>query len=429
MLWQLPDPGDCVRLDPDPVDESRLGRRDVLPLVDPRPPGLDVGEDLGDLGHVLAEVGLDVGGLVVGLLEGKMVVDLEMEVEVDVSRVLVHRDVVDAQLIAEGHGPDAPGHALALDLARVRVDDGVRSGRDLLDPLLDRFGDGVGPLEGQVAVDVDGHVHEHARPGPADADLADAQHPVDRGGRVAKLLGQALGRPVEENVDRLLAELVADEEDDEGHPDGGHGVGLGQPMGMVGEGVLAQPDQGQSDDDDGRAPDVGREMESVRLEGLAAVLAGHAIEHPRAADVDADGDGHDQKSPQVGIHLDALEEEALDRLVNDPGAGDEEENRLDQGAEVLDLAVPVRVIVVGRLARDAHGQVRDQGGDEIEKRVGRLGQDPQAHGQEADDELQQGQDDGGEDRVAGGRLLLSLGALGGAVERTVGHPSFVLASF
>ncbi len=170
-------------------------------------------------------------------------------------------------------------------------------------------------------------------------------------------------------------------------------------------------------------------MESVRLEGLAAVLAGHAIEHPRAADVDADGDGHDQKSPQVGIHIDALEEEALDRLVNDPGAGDEEENRLDQGAEVLDLAVPVRVIVVGRLARDAHGQVRDQGGDEIEERVGRFGQDPQAHGQEADDELQHGQDDGGEDRVAGGRLLFSLGALGGAVERTVGHPSFVLESF
>ena len=109
---------------------------------------------------------------VVGLVQEEVVVDLEVEVDVDLAVVLVDADVVDRDLVPLGDGPDAPGHVLPLGLARVRVDDHVGARDEGLDPGLDALGDGVGPLEGQVPVDLDGHVDEDPGARAAEADLA-----------------------------------------------------------------------------------------------------------------------------------------------------------------------------------------------------------------------------------------------------------------
>ena len=77
----------------------------------------------------------------------------------------------------------------------------------------------------QVAVDVDRHVDEDPGARPADADLAELEHALDLGGGGRDLLLQALRGAVEEDVDRPLAEPVADEEHDEGDAQGGHRVG------------------------------------------------------------------------------------------------------------------------------------------------------------------------------------------------------------
>ena len=108
-----------------------------------------------------------------------MVVHLEMEVDEDAVPVHMKGDVVDAHLVPVGDGADALGHGLPLDLPRVGVDDDVGPGGDLLDAGFDLFGDGVGPLERQVAVDVDRHVHEKHRAGAADANLPDVEHAFD----------------------------------------------------------------------------------------------------------------------------------------------------------------------------------------------------------------------------------------------------------
>ena len=144
-----------------------------------------------------------------------------------------------------------------------------------------------------------------------------------------------------------------------------------------GASMPAQPDKRQPEDDHRGAPDIGRKMERVGLEGLALVFFGGRGEHPGAADVDADGHGHDEKRPEAGVDVHRLEEDPDDGLVDDPGAGHEKQHGLDQGGEILDLAVAVGMIVVRRLVGDVNGQQGDDGGDEVERRVGRFRQDPE----------------------------------------------------
>ena len=162
----------------------------------------------------------------VGLLQREMVVDFEMEVDVDPVPVLVQADIVHAHLVPVGYGPDPLGLGLALDLARVGVNDDVGAGSDALDAGFHRFGDGVGPLKGQIAVHVHGHVDEDAGPGSPEPDMADAQYALERAGGIGDLLGQPVGRPVQQDIHGPLAELVADEQDDERDPQRGGGVGL-----------------------------------------------------------------------------------------------------------------------------------------------------------------------------------------------------------
>ena len=174
-------------------------------------------------------------------------------------------------------------------------------------------------------------------------------------------------------------------------------------------------------------------MERVGLEGLTVILPGGPIEHPGTGDVHGDGDGHDQESPEAGVDLPGMDQEAPDGLINDPGAGDEQEDGLDEGREVLDLAVAVGVFVVGRLVGEMDGEERDDGRDEVERGVGRLGQDAEAPRRQADDELHPRQKDRRDDGVRRRRLLFLLA--GQSLQRFVrrhgpslpGESPFILA--
>ena len=52
-----------------------------------------------------------------------------------------------------------------------------------------------------------------------------------------------------------------------------------------------------------------------------------ACEHARAREVDADRDQHDDERERRHLDVDTGEEKAPHRLVEDPGAGDEQEQR------------------------------------------------------------------------------------------------------
>ena len=96
-------------------------------------------------------------------------------------------------------------------------------------------------------------------------------------------------------------------------------------------------------------------------------------------------------------------------LIDDPAAGDEEQQRLDEGREVLHLAVAVGVVGVGRAVRGAHGEEGHYRRQQVQPGVGRFGKDAQAARQQAHGQLKTGEEDGRNHRGEGYQPLLALG--------------------
>ena len=82
--------------------------------------------------------------------------------------------------------------------------------------------------------------------------------------------------------------------------------------------------------------------------------------------------------PDGDLDLRLVESQPVDRLPHDPRAGEQQQQGLDQGREVLDFAVAVRVLAVGRPAGETHGQKRQPGRHQVQAGVRRFRQDPQA---------------------------------------------------
>lgn len=318
---------------------------------------------------------------------------------------LVSRELVDEQVLALGDGADFVEQGFGGMGARLHVDDHVGVGECFLDRGFDLVGDLVDALKGGGAGDGNGDVDEGAVAGAAGADAVDAEHAVDAGGGGFYLGADAGGRSVGEDVHAALGEAKTDVEHGCGHDQRRHRVGVAQPGDAE---ALAGPDGGEAEEHHQRGPQVGGEVEGVGFEGLGVVLAGHAHQGAGAEPVDAEREEKDQEGEEGGLDLDPVDE-AMDGFPDDPGAGDEEQRGLEDGAEVFELGVAVGVVGVGGLVGDADGEVGDDGGDEVEAGVGRLGEHAQAVRAQADDGFHRQQDHAGEHAGKRDGALLALG--------------------
>ena len=185
-------------------DEPAFLGCDVDTLADSGSPGLDVGVDPVDSRLIGPEIQFDVGGQFMGLLKGEMIVDLEMEVHGEIASVVVDTDVVDGHLVPFRDGADTGGYGLPLAFPRVGMNYDVGFGKRSPDTVLDREGDPVSPLQGEVSIDIDAHVDEHPGSRSTDPDLIDADHAVDGGSGFGYGLSHTVRSRVEKNVDRPL---------------------------------------------------------------------------------------------------------------------------------------------------------------------------------------------------------------------------------
>jgi len=138
-------------------------------------------------------------------------------------------------------------------------------------------------------------------------------------------------------------------------------------------------------------------VQRIGLESLAVVLFGCARERARPAEIDDDRENDDNKRPDAHLNVHIDEEEALDRFINDPDAGEEQQEGLEQSGEVFDLAVAIGVLKVGGAAGEAHGEQGDHRRDQIEGGMGGLGQNAHTAGHQAGDDLESGEKEGGDD--------------------------------
>src|SRR6266851_3175180 len=80
-------------------------------------------------------------------------------------------------------------------------------------------------------------------------------------------------------------------------------------------------------------------------------------------------------------------EQTLTRRPRYDAGKHKQKRRFGERRYVLDLAVAVMVLLVGRLVGDSHREIGHQRGGEIDQRMRRLRQDRERAGREADDPL------------------------------------------
>ena len=122
-----------------------------------------------------------------------------------------------------------------------------------------------------------------------------------------------------------------------------------------------------------------------------------------------------------------MKEQALGGLVDDPDTSEEEESGFDEGGEIFYFTVTVLVIGIGRLVGNTDREIGDDGGDEVESRVGRFGKNSQAAGSDADHDFESGDGDGGEDGVAGDSPFVLAHVFGRVGDGGIRHVGIIAA--
>jgi hypothetical protein len=103
----------------------------------------------------------------------------------------------------------------------------------------------------------------------------------------------------------------------------------------------------------------------IGLQRFACGLAGHAIEQPRAKEIDHDRNNDHREGRGRGLdRLAVAAPEPLRRLPDHHPRQNEQQRRFGQRRHALDLAVAVMVLLVGGLAGDADGEIGHQRGAE-----------------------------------------------------------------
>ena len=124
-------------------------------------------------------------------------------------------------------------------------------------------------------------------------------------------------------------------------------------------------------------------------------------ERAGAPGVDRHRQQHDQERGHARLNFHAVKEQPLDRFIDDPDAGQQQQTGFDEGRKILELAVPVLVIGIRRLVGNPNRKKRHQGRDQVQSGVRRLRQNSQRAGRDPHHNFQAGDHQGRQHGVPG----------------------------
>ena len=307
-----------------------------------------------------AQRGLEPVGDFVRLAERQAAVDFEIERHRQPPADRMHGDVMHCERAVARDHHDAFEHGLVVERARLGDDVdfglGIRARIARPTALLDR-GDAI---ERQRTAHRDHRVDEQRRADRAHAHAFDRHHAAVRAAISAIFAAAPSGavsvsvsmvrRPSRQPAMQMNTATI----------DRGGGI---RPR--IAERDAAKPDQHRD-----RRPHVGAEMQRVGFERLARGLPGDAIEQRARARNRPRSTRRSRRRPRSSPRPRALAAEQALRGLPDHEAGqDEQQPGLDQRGDALDLAVAVMMLLVGRLAGDAHREPGHHGRGEVERRV------------------------------------------------------------
>ena len=144
--------------------------------------------------------------------------------------------------------------------------------------------------------------------------------------------------------------------------------------------MLAGPHRPHSQNDDKRAPDIRRKMQRVGFQRFARKFPRHAGQRPRADHIDAHRDAENHHGQRARLQMHLLEQEAHKRLEDDVHRSREKQSRFDERGEIFKFSVAVGVPGIRGLVGHPHRKPRQDGRDQVQPRMQRLGKYAQAAG-------------------------------------------------
>jgi len=115
-------------------------------------------------------------------------------------------------------------------------------------------------------------------------------------------------------------------------------------------------------------------MERVGFQRVARIFSGHLLQRARPSHVDAQRHKQHENCGDARLDMHAVEEKPVKRFINNVESGDEEKCRFNECGEIFELAVAVGMAFVGRLIRDTHGKECNDGREQVQAGVQRLGE-------------------------------------------------------
>src|SRR5689334_12359429 len=121
-------------------------------------------------------------------------------------------------------------------------------------------------------------------------------------------------------------------------------------------------------------------MQGVRFESFARVFSGDVRELSRTRQVNAQSAQQNDDCGETRFNVHAVEEEPVERFINDVQGSDEKQAGFDKRGKVLELAVAVGVALVRGEIRNAQGKKSDDGGHKVEPGMQGFAEDAEAAG-------------------------------------------------
>src|SRR5215510_9766903 len=128
-------------------------------------------------------------------------------------------------------------------------------------------------------------------------------------------------------------------------------------------------------------------MQGIGFESLTIVLGCDLRKSARTPVIQPHGQQHHDKGSYAWRDLYFAEKQPLKSFVDDPNAGKEQQAGFDKSGKVLDFAVTILVLGIGRLIGNSNRQERYNGCYQVQARMSGLGENSQASRAQANDDL------------------------------------------
>ena len=318
----------------------------------------------------LANFFFEIGGLAVRFAKSQMFVHLQVHLDEEMTVKLMRGEVVNGQSASLGCGANGIEDVLASLRSRFHMHHDVR-GNNLADAPLHLITDRVHLLETHRSRDADRYVHKVPIARSPDAHALGAQHAFELLHCSRHALLQSGRSCIQQSIGGAPAQPRRHPDHHRSHAQRGNRVGVTKPTHT---GSLPHPGHRHTQDHHRRAPHVGGKMQRVCFQRLAYVLPSDACERSGPQQINSQRDAQDADREQAGPNRDLAKKQPLHSFPDDVGGGENEQARLQERREILDLAMTVGVVGIGRAVGNSNREIGNNRGDEIQRRMQGLGE-------------------------------------------------------